>query len=400
MSLFRLQVLARSYDETITFHFDPDDYEIRDGAIVCTMPEIFNSTHTKMEGWMVVEKFCTINKRAGVTITGCEYFADETLFMENVTLDSTWLVPTQSNDNLTKKESEDSQNFQKTIVNFNIINSGQAIEICMEPFTYNNREHTLWFAHSIDVTLHIEEEDEKELLSFLTEGKIWTCSNSDGRYSYDIEGDTLWCFSLHKKLFRTDHSGNRTFWGGLYESGTDVWIRLADSYSYQRLYRFGMNEEWDHFMYRYEFPNGFDPDFNASLVSAMDDARKVTVEGVERRYVELRTYAWIDRSEKQTFHWIEGIGSLYDPFDPRTCQEQTSKLLSCYDGETCLYDSQHPVNFAGEDGIKELLHSNESSSKVVNSKSVNRQFFDLSGHRLAAPPARGLYIEDGKVRVK
>ena len=46
------------------------------------------------------------------------------------------------------------------------------------------------------------------------------------------------------------------------------------------------------------------------------------------------------------------------------------------------------------------FNSHPISTKIVNSKSSNRQFFDLSGHRLAAPPARGLYIEDGKVRVK
>ena len=38
--------------------------------------------------------------------------------------------------------------------------------------------------------------------------------------------------------------------------------------------------------------------------------------------------------------------------------------------------------------------------QIINSKSVNRKCFDLSGRHLAAPPARGLYIEDGKVRVK
>ena len=38
--------------------------------------------------------------------------------------------------------------------------------------------------------------------------------------------------------------------------------------------------------------------------------------------------------------------------------------------------------------------------QTVNRNSVNSKCFDLSGRRLAAPPARGLYIEDGKVKGK
>ena len=38
--------------------------------------------------------------------------------------------------------------------------------------------------------------------------------------------------------------------------------------------------------------------------------------------------------------------------------------------------------------------------QTTNSKSVNRKCFDLSGRHLAAPPARGLYIEDGTLKAK
>lgn len=37
---------------------------------------------------------------------------------------------------------------------------------------------------------------------------------------------------------------------------------------------------------------------------------------------------------------------------------------------------------------------------IVNRLSLSDEFFDLTGHRLAAPPARGLYIQDGKVKAK
>ena len=47
------------------------------------------------------------------------------------------------------------------------------------------------------------------------------------------------------------------------------------------------------------------------------------------------------------------------------------------------------------DGIEDI-----EPSQTDNGKPSSHQFFDLTGRRLAAPPARGLYIEDGKVKGK
>ena len=44
--------------------------------------------------------------------------------------------------------------------------------------------------------------------------------------------------------------------------------------------------------------------------------------------------------------------------------------------------------------------SKSVNRKSVNCKSVNCKFLDLTGRRLAAPPSKGVYIHDGKVRVK
>ena len=41
-----------------------------------------------------------------------------------------------------------------------------------------------------------------------------------------------------------------------------------------------------------------------------------------------------------------------------------------------------------------------TDNKIVNSKFVNSKFFDLTGRRLAAPPTRGVYIEEGKIKLK
>ena len=54
------------------------------------------------------------------------------------------------------------------------------------------------------------------------------------------------------------------------------------------------------------------------------------------------------------------------------------------------YDGYH---YPDEDAIPIV-------KQTVNKKSPNSQCYDLTGRRLAAPPARGLYIEDGRLRVK
>ena len=41
-----------------------------------------------------------------------------------------------------------------------------------------------------------------------------------------------------------------------------------------------------------------------------------------------------------------------------------------------------------------------SDEEIVNGKSSNGKWFDLQGCRLAGKPARGIYIEDGKKKVK
>lgn len=384
--VFSFSMNARSYDETITVCYNLEDYEIKSGAILCKNKIEDYSTHTKDEGWLVIETYFNIFKRKGVTVTGWEYWADEAFFMDNVALDSTWYVVTSSYEPIKASQNKDQR--QKTRVDCRIMNSGQMVNVHIEPFTYDSKAHTLWFAKTIKLTLHIEEE-EQGLLPFVSEGKRWLCANDDGEYSYEIGGDTILYCMLFKQLWRIDQLGNRCFFGGLYESGTNVIIRLADNYFYQRLYMFGIKEEDGHFMYKYRFPRSYEPIFNAVPLSLMDEDRKVNVEGVARGYVELKTFAWIDGGEKKFFYWIEGIGSLYDPFEPRTWQEQTSKLLSCYDGETCLYDSNNPLSFNSEAAI---------NKGCLLEKVPAMEIFDLTGRRLLAPPARGLYIEDGKVR--
>ena len=72
-------------------------------------------------------------------------------------------------------------------------------------------------------------------------------------------------------------------------------------------------------------------------------------------------------------------------------------LLLCQVGNQKLFwrtwENQYITGITDLQQSKGVLESSGMSKKPSS-----RQIFDLSGRRLAAPPARGLYIEDGRVR--
>ena len=98
--------------------------------------------------------------------------------------------------------------------------------------------------------------------------------------------------------------------------------------------------------------------------------------------------------------WMKGIGDRHSPTHAAgVISDNRATLLRCTVGNRVLYQLPKYDDFI--DVIKDIMPSAHSgSTQIVNSKSVNRKCFDLSGRRIAAPPARGLYIEDGKVKGK
>ena len=108
-------------------------------------------------------------------------------------------------------------------------------------------------------------------------------------------------------------------------------------------------------------------------------------------------------SYKGTWEYhIEGVGSfLYPSLNVyrRFFPGHTSGLFLCKVGEEVLY---HNPELEEDQGIpsptiiKEII---QSSSRKTSTESLKNKCFDLTGRRLTAPPAKGVYIENGKVRV-
>jgi len=94
--------------------------------------------------------------------------------------------------------------------------------------------------------------------------------------------------------------------------------------------------------------------------------------------------------------WIEGVGSILSPLTSGSSQEGIiEQLIECtVNGDTIYTGENNPV----EELNRMLTNDNQDnvSFPVVYSKSSNNQYYDLSGRRLSAPPAKGVYIENGK----
>ena len=78
----------------------------------------------------------------------------------------------------------------------------------------------------------------------------------------------------------------------------------------------------------------------------------------------------------------ECIGNLNEPF---TTLSGHSSLLSCYEGETCLYEKGDEIKYL--EGIHSIKHEELK---------MNNEMFDLQGRRVAHPKQGEVYIQKGK----
>jgi hypothetical protein len=66
-------------------------------------------------------------------------------------------------------------------------------------------------------------------------------------------------------------------------------------------------------------------------------------------------------------------------------------MVSCYENGECVFTSQ---DFNTASGINDF----RATSGLTKAKSS--EYYDLQGRRLAAPPAKGVYIQNGRKVLK
>ena len=122
-------------------------------------------------------------------------------------------------------------------------------------------------------------------------------------------------------------------------------------------------------------------------------------DGLERRRFTLTLCDYFKYPIAGPIVWIEGLGSSAGPFSPWTTNPQPFS-----DDPYPSYYTDYSLN-SDYIAVSYEFYTAEASS-VPTAVSIPRQKpedntpFDLQGRKLSAQPAQGIYIEDGKKKVK
>ena len=244
------------------------------------------------------------------------------------------------------------------------------------------------------------------------EGKTWNYihhyvdeeGEHDEPYCYIVKGDTLLQERFtYKKLYRQDASGER-YVGTILEEGRDVYMLYAGTTVWRCLYEFGRDDIGRVFDWESKYGRGR----VYWMLNAIDT---IQVRGQDfRRLIALqrtikggtpKQLSTIEEGE-DVWHdiWIEGVGSQYSGIETPIHEAQPDNdytyLVSCYENGKCIFTA---ADFTT--AVRDIPQS--PSQPDANSSFVNRHsssLYDLQGRRLSAPPARGMYIQDKRVKIR
>ena len=228
----------------------------------------------------------------------------------------------------------------------------------------------------------------------LVEGRIWNTIERESVWneekmiyeigdtiyvSYKVDGSTAYngkdCFSIKRTERWPNHSINESI----------LYMYEQDKKVYQ-----SYNVDW-RLMFDYELNMG-NRMFGISgpLLSQVD-----TISICNHEY---RRSLFDD--SPQHYCWIEGIGDIsFGPVNMFTLPVFTESgyssariniLSSVYDGDECIFSGEEYWKLISAD-VETIIASGIQISSTA--------FFDLHGRRLAAPPAKGVYIQGGRKRV-
>lgn len=254
------------------------------------------------------------------------------------------------------------------------------------------------FAHC-HPELHITDYPSTKVHPFCEEGKVWVVERSGIGYT------EYWTFSLRNKMLIDGREcmvcslqGNPSFDCAIYEENGRVY-KLEACGNYPRpLYDFTLEDneifrmdsgamDWTDLRLEQQsdyVTSGGDnlrrmtpvTQFTSYQPQAMIAIGKYTEEEIEQAENNYR--------QKRESDWIEGVGSLYNPFFPITQSGVSFRLVACVVGEKVLYLRD------GYEGI--LTNINTLATKSNNSPI---ETYNIDG-KITKAPINGMYIKNGK----
>jgi len=114
-------------------------------------------------------------------------------------------------------------------------------------------------------------------------------------------------------------------------------------------------------------------------------------------------FDYIENGKRQNSNWdfmMEGVGMLTAPYWNSTSQTMF-ELLTCTVGDKVLFWAFNAEYFGNTRptsiSTPQMINCRSAQSDASHlEKWSNGKCFDLTGRRLSAPPAKGVYIMDGK----
>ena len=212
---------------------------------------------------------------------------------------------------------------------------------------------------------------------FLEEGKVWTYhyyNDMTGREFYEslsVRGDTIIDNKSYKSISNVDTDA---YCFALREEGHKVFVVWPQYPGESLLYDFGLNEGDI-------FPLDGDGEDSAPTSWA-------TVVSVDTVIVGNHAFRILDvrpTGDMWPNWWVEGIGGMQYLTASFQLTGNSYSFLSCkIDGETLLRSA-------------DLQTVNVGALLYIQMRSA---ITDLHGRRLATPPAKGVYIENGRKKIK
>jgi hypothetical protein len=193
-------------------------------------------------------------------------------------------------------------------------------------------------------------------------------------HTYVLNGDTIMGGVTYKKLFLDD-----VFVSGLREEDGRVYERYGDDEPEALIFDF------------YLQPGDiFNDVFQDQVQMEVKQTREVDIEGKSRQCMDMWAYMeGIEVVDGLVDYWIEGIGCMGGPHFPFWWGGSPgSLLLSCYDGDECIFGAEDLNQITN---IQPAITENPSNSR--------QEIYDLQGRKVTMPQRNGLYIRDGKKHV-
>lgn len=240
--------------------------------------------------------------------------------------------------------------------------------------------------------------------SFCTDGKTWKYKKTTydlGKhevfYTYVVRGDTIVGGKAYKKFYRYE-DGTEQLAFMMREDGCKV-FKLKPHQEEKLFFDYGREDTGVVYQLSVE---EYDEVYNW-MINAID-----TIEVNNRLFRRYCCYQTENLELGQTTiedglytlkdYWVLGIGSAWMGIEsygsmvvvPDAMPDCTVAFLSCYENGEIL--------FTADDFTKPAY---TTKIRMAMNNGLNAQsFFDLQGRRLSGKPAKGVYIENGRKRVK